>query len=213
MAAPPPPPLRHPPPDTTTSPHATDARPGHPSVSGPSVFFEDRLNASRTTRAYTKFLTRPDASACPAHGSNEVDDVGEFCFGAVGAAEASQDGVADCPAVSAQPAGEAFAIEWGRSLTHGRRAAGGLIAQFAAVVIGRRLRARAPASGRRFARRRPPRPRWLRIPALVSRPYGDQLGHQAHESWTTSWPSRSRTTSRVSQVPYWMIQWGNLARE
>ncbi|MFB8039646.1 hypothetical protein ACFC5Z_43650 [Streptomyces sp. NPDC056004] len=32
-------------------------------------------------------------------------------------------------------------------------------------------------------------------------------------SWTTSWPSRWSTTSRVSQVPYWVIQCGNFALE
>ncbi|RPK53928.1 hypothetical protein EES42_43890 [Streptomyces sp. ADI95-17] len=32
-------------------------------------------------------------------------------------------------------------------------------------------------------------------------------------SWTTSWPSRWSTTSRVSQVPCWVIQCGNFARE
>ncbi len=31
--------------------------------------------------------------------------------------------------------------------------------------------------------------------------------------WTTSVPSRFSTTSRVSQFPLWMIQWGNLSRE
>lgn len=30
---------------------------------------------------------------------------------------------------------------------------------------------------------------------------------------TTSWPSRARTTSRVSQVPYWVTQCGNFDRE
>ncbi|MFE5163288.1 hypothetical protein ACFRNT_33345 [Streptomyces sp. NPDC056697] len=31
-------------------------------------------------------------------------------------------------------------------------------------------------------------------------------------SWVTFSPSRARTISRVSQVPYWVAQWGNFAR-
>ncbi|WP_316784468.1 hypothetical protein [Streptomyces sasae] len=32
-------------------------------------------------------------------------------------------------------------------------------------------------------------------------------------SWTTSWPPRTSTTSRVSQVPHWVTQCGNFYRE